>query len=107
MPPLATAPPKDQPVLNQPTSGLVNTGYSQYPPSYQETVAPGTPTEPSGFTPSTEFYVGQHVGRRGSNGHGAPMGKTIRVGNATYSGMRNDCYEGFCENCQINVSSVK
>ena len=91
----------------------MNTGYSQYPPSYQETIAPGAPTGPSqingpsGFTPSTEFYVGQHTGRRGSNGHGAPLGKTMRVGNATYSGMRNDCYEGFCENCQINVSPIK
>ena len=47
----------------------MNTGYSQYPPSYQETIAPGAPTGPSqingpsGFTPSTEFYVGQHTGR--------------------------------------------
>ena len=32
----------------------------QQPPSYASTVAPETSTDPSGFVPSTEIYVGQH-----------------------------------------------
>ena len=105
-----TAPPpvQPQPVVQQapmaPQPGYVNTGYTQYPPGpYQNTVAPAAPTGPympvppagpPGFVPNTEYYVGRY-------GH---KGKTMKVENATYTGVRVDCQEDFCKDCSKKVS---
>ena len=72
----------------------------QQPPSYASTVAPETSTDPSGFVPSTEIYVGQHRRNRSRR----RVGKTMQVGNATYTDLRDDCIEAFCEDCQKRVS---
>ena len=72
----------------------------EQPPSYESTLPQKTSSEPSGFVPSTEIYVGQHQRHR-SRGR---VGKTMQVGNATYTDLRHDCIEAFCEDCQKRVS---
>ena len=106
-PPMTAAPPvQPQSVVQQPSMapqqpGFVNTGYTQYPPGpYQNTVAPAgpympvPPAGPPGFVPNTEYYVGRY-------GH---KGKTMKVENATYTGVRMDCQEDFCKDCSKKVS---
>ena len=104
-PPMTAAPPvQPQPVVQQPQMApqqYVNTGYTQYPPGpYQNTVAPAgpympvPPAGPPGFVPNTEYYVGRY-------GH---KGKTMKVENATYTGVRMDCQEDFCKDCSKKVS---
>jgi len=108
-PPMTAPPPvQPQPVVQQPPMapqpGYVNTGYTQYPPGpYQNTVAPAAPpgpympvppAGPPGFVPNTEYYVGRY-------GH---KGKTMKVENATYTGVRVDCQEDFCKDCSKKVS---
>ena len=110
-PPMTAAPPvQPQPVVQQPPMvpqpGYVNTGYTQYPPGpYQNTVAPAAPpgpympvppAGPPGFVPNTEYYVGRY-------GH---KGKTMKVENATYTGVRMDCQEDFCKDCSKKVSKM-
>lgn len=72
----------------------------EQPPSYESTLPKNISSEPSGFVPSTEIYVGQHQRHR-SRGR---VGKTMQVGNATYTDLRHDCIEAFCEDCQKRVS---
>ena len=72
----------------------------EQPSPYASTVAPETSTEPSDFVPSTEIYVGQHQRRRRGR-----VGKTMQVGNATYTNLRHDCIEAFCEDCRKRVSN--
>ena len=93
--PKATAPQADQqsPIVEQ-------------PPSYESTLpssAPNASSEPSGFVPSTEIYVGQHRRNRSRR----RVGKTMQVGNATYTDLRDDCIEAFCEDCQKRVSNKR
>ena len=107
-PPVVTAPTAQPPLVVQqppqmaPQPGYVNTGYTQYPPGpYQNTVAPAAPgpympappAGPPGFIPNTEYYVGPY-------GH---KGKTMKVENATYTGVRMDCQEDFCKDCSKKV----
>ena len=85
----ATAPQIESPIIEQ-------------PPSYESTLPQNTSSEPSGFVPSTEIYVGQQrFQRHRSRGR---VGKTMQVGNATYTDLRHDCIEAFCEDCQKRVS---
>ena len=79
----ASAPQIESPIIEQ-------------PPSYESTLPQNTSSEPSRFVPSTEIYVGQHQRRRRGR-----VGKTMQVGNATYTDLRHDCIEAFCEDCQI------
>ena len=100
---LKLAPEVDQPKATAPRTDQ-QSPIEEQPPSYESTLPPSAnaTSEPSGFVPNTEIYVGQHRRRRSRR----KVGKTMQVGNATYTDLRDDCIEAFCEDCQKRVSNT-